>query len=337
MLLDVLHFLGRKFLSRGKGSFFAFVLGWRNHGLSRVCSRSRVVQPVASVDLLQSPNVLSEHQNFAAVFGVVQVSGRSPDLPSENRHFVQQNLYQPRTSERVDSGFVIVPNSDHGEGIGSVQLHVNPVVLAQGERGHPGVQVVLCEVASIDQFVRGSWVVSLSWQDVDVGRTGAHLLLGRVEADRVAILVKQLDACETNVVLITPCVQNADGESLASGKGRHEEGLIEKVEPLLETKLLWLHLRLGRLTGHHVLDYLLWELFLKYWCLLLLFLFCKLIKNIVLEGKRTLDLGVFLFLPLGTLRTNSSSAFLRPFLFVRFVPAFPLWSGVLGFILVESA
>jgi len=98
-----------------------------------------------------------------------------------------------------------------------------------------------------------------------------------VEADRVAILVKQLDACETDVVLVAPCVQNGEGEPLASGKFGNLEFLVEEVEPLLETKLLWLrHLRLDRLTRLHVLGPLLWR-----WLLilghLLLFLLCKLV------------------------------------------------------------
>lgn len=212
------------------------------------------------------------------------------------------------------------------------------MVLAQRERRHPGVQVVLCEVRSINQFVRGSWVRALSGQDVYVGRTGPYLLLGGVEADGVAILVKQLDPCETNVVLITPCVQDAEGKPLASGKFGDEEGFFEEVEALLETKRLWLHLGLHRLTRLHLLR-LYWLLLLDLlsdWeiCHKFCFFFSELVQDVVLEGERTLDLRVLLLPSLGTLGPCCVPSF---HLLIRLVPAFSLWSYVLRLSLVQSA
>jgi len=106
-----------------------------------------------------------------------------------------------------------------------------------------------------------------------------------MEADGAAVFVKKLDACETYVVLISPCIQDVYQHPSTSWKLWHYELKVKLIKFIFKTKVVffWLLLR-------DCLSVLLHRLTLLQdgRC-------CELVKDVVFgfrEGERTLHLRV---------------------------------------------
>jgi hypothetical protein len=98
------------------------------------------------------------------------------------------------------------------------------------------VEIVVGEVVAVHQFVSGPRVVAIARQDVDVWRAGGDLLLRRVEADNVAVLIKQFDSCQTYVVLVSPGVKDVYQHLLAPRKLGDHQVFLKQVQFLLEAQ-----------------------------------------------------------------------------------------------------
>ena len=90
------------------------------------------------------------------------------------------------------------------------------VVLTWSEWSEPHVQIVICEVLSINQFVNRSGVSAISWQDIHIGREGEDLVI--MDVDWHAKLVKHLNSSEPKIVHVSPSFKNVDLEFFTLGQ-----------------------------------------------------------------------------------------------------------------------
>jgi hypothetical protein len=100
------------------------------------------------------------------------------------------------------------------------------MILSEGKWCHPGVEVVIGKVVTIHELVNCPWIVTLTHQKVDVCRISPDSLL-RIYHDLISGVIEDLDTCQTQVVDITPCLQNIELQNLALGKGWNQKRIIE--------------------------------------------------------------------------------------------------------------
>ena len=84
------------------------------------------------------------------------------------------------------------------------------MVFTTCERCEPHVEIIVCEVLAIHQLVHCARIIAIVRQNIYVGRACADLR----DFYWLSLLVKNLNACQAEIIHITPSFQNVKFENL---------------------------------------------------------------------------------------------------------------------------
>lgn len=83
------------------------------------------------------------------------------------------------------------------------------MILTKSKWSQPGVEVVISKVVAIHELVDCPWIITLTHQKIDVCWISSDSAL-RIYHDLVSSIIKDLDASQTQIVDITPSLQNIE-------------------------------------------------------------------------------------------------------------------------------
>ena len=162
------------------------------------------------VYFLQNSAVLSEEQNLAAVLGGGNYPRSFRDLACEDEVAIQREHYLSNTSEGVNSGLIVIPDSDHRNTNCVVEVESDSVGGAlRTEWREPHMHVILRQIVPIYYFVDCAWIAAISRKHVDIRRNRLYLFLWLLYDNSLAELVKQLDPIKPNIVRVPPGTYNS--------------------------------------------------------------------------------------------------------------------------------
>ncbi len=143
----------------------------RDNHLINACQKHKILQMqylVRKCDILKQHSHYFQNQHLTSG----ERSRRFGDLPLEYTTIIKNHLHFSRSSERVNPGLVVIPNSDHREATSTPQIHADDVLSTRSERGQPEVHVVLRPVHSVYQVSNDAWVFPVGRQDIDIRWVG---------------------------------------------------------------------------------------------------------------------------------------------------------------------
>lgn len=111
------------------------------------------------------------------------------------------------TAQGVRPAFIVISNPDQRYFLLFPQIDVHEALFSFLPRCQPNVQIVLGLIDAVNEFIRGSGVVYVAFQDVDVFWLRGNLGFS-VEDYAVSVEVKNLDSIQPHVKFVPPGGKN---------------------------------------------------------------------------------------------------------------------------------
>lgn len=236
--LNLINLSRAKFLCRSHWSFLKEWWDFRYYFLSilKFSSLSALndffIYPVVFVNSVHDNLALSEEENLAAIFRVIKVSWCLLNFTSEYQFSVQLTREESRSTVGMNSTFVVVPNSYHCNLEFLWEINSNGMIFSCGKWCEPHMQVVIGEVTAIYELIYCSRISSIAWQYIDVWWACRNLWW--VNFDLLSIRIKYFNACQSDIIDITPGWVNIEMQPLPTWHAWHNKILIKVLHSFLK-------------------------------------------------------------------------------------------------------